>query len=137
MGRQAIKFSVETWAGGDTVNMYGPDDDPAWVANDPVVHAEKLRGTNLYISSGSGLPTSDDVQYYTQDGGGLISGFNLAVGAIIEGVTNLCSRNLKTKLDSLGIPATYQFLPVGTHRWSYWQDALHESWPMLAQGTGI
>ena len=31
MGKQAVKFSVETWAGGKTANMYGPDNDPAWV----------------------------------------------------------------------------------------------------------
>ncbi|MEV6059712.1 alpha/beta hydrolase [Nocardia asteroides] len=136
MGRQFVKFSVETWAGGDTENMYGPDNDPAWVANDPVLNAEKLRGTNLYISSGSGLPVMEDVRYYTE-GNGPMGVVNLGLGVAIEAATNACTQNLKTKLDSLGIPATYMFNPVGTHYWPYWEQALHESWPMLAQGMGI
>ncbi|MBF6202297.1 esterase family protein, partial [Nocardia cyriacigeorgica] len=106
MGRQFVKFSVETWAGGDTENMYGPDNDPAWVANDPVLNAEKLRGTNLYISSGSGLPVMEDVRYYTE-GNGPMGVVNLGLGVAIEAATNACTQNLKTKLDSLGIPATY------------------------------
>ncbi|TCK00305.1 alpha/beta hydrolase [Nocardia alba] len=135
LGKQAVKFSVETWAGGKTVNMYGADNDPAWTENDPVIHAEKLRGTNLYISSGSGMPTNADVEYYLKDGPmGVI---NLGLGVGIEAATNACSQNLKAKLDSLNIPATYQFTPMGTHYWPYWESALHESWPLLAQGMGI
>ncbi|MGW5919904.1 alpha/beta hydrolase [Nocardia fluminea] len=137
MGKQAVKFSVETWAGGKTANMYGPDNDPAWVENDPVINAEKLRGTNLYISSGSGMPTNADVAYYLNGAPGPMGVINLGLGIGIEAATNACSQNLKTKLDSLGIPATYQFTPMGTHYWPYWEQALHESWPLLAQGMGI
>lgn len=136
LGRQFVKLSVETWANGNTVNMYGPDNDPAWAANDPVIGAEKLRGTNLYISSGSGVPQLEDVRYYTE-GNGPQGVVNLGLGIVIEGATNYCSHNLKSKLDSLGIPATYQFPPVGTHYWPYWQQALHDSWPVLAEGMGI
>lgn len=136
VGRSFVKLSVETWAGGNTANMYGPDLDPAWAANDPVINAEKLRGTNLYISSGSGVPTPEDVAYYTE-GNGPQGVVNLGLGVVIEGATNFCSHNLQTRLNSLGIPATYQFPPVGTHYWPYWEEALHDSWPILAQGMGI
>ncbi|MFE1593779.1 alpha/beta hydrolase [Nocardia sp. NPDC058705] len=135
MGKQAVKFAVETWAGGKTVNMYGPDNDPAWVENDPVIHAEKLRGTHLYISSGSGMPTNADIAYYLQKG--LTGVGNLGLGVGIEMATTACSQNLKAKLDSLNIPATYQFTPMGTHYWPYWEQALHDSWPLLAMGMGI
>jgi diacylglycerol O-acyltransferase/trehalose O-mycolyltransferase len=136
IGRQFVKLSVETWTGGNTVNMYGPDNDPAWAANDPVINAEKLRGTNLYISSGSGIPQPEDVRYYTE-GKGEQGVVNLGLGIVIEGATNFCSHNLMYRLNGLGIPATYQFPPVGTHYWPYWQEALHDSWPLLAQGMGI
>ncbi|QCB51014.1 esterase family protein [Rhodococcus sp. PAMC28707] len=136
IGRQFLKLPVETWAGGNTVNMYGPDDDPAWAENDPVINAEKLRGTNLYISSGSGIPQPEDVQYYTE-GNGPQGVVNLGLGMVIEGATNYCSHNLMNKLNELEIPATYQFPPVGTHYWPYWEDALHDSWPLLARGMGI
>ncbi|WP_225727939.1 MULTISPECIES: alpha/beta hydrolase family protein [unclassified Nocardia] len=133
MGQQFVKLSVETWGGGNTLNMFGPADSPLWAANDPVVNAEKLRGTQLYISSGSGIPMADDVNYYLNNGGPT----TLALGVIIEGAVNGCTHNLKTRLDALNIPATYQFDPVGTHYWPYWEKALHDSWPMLAQGMGL
>ncbi|AYF78440.1 esterase family protein [Nocardia yunnanensis] len=131
-GQSFVKLSVNR-GGGNTENMYGPDNSPDWAANDPVVNAEKLRGTTLYISSGSGLPAPADVNYYLNNGGPE----TLALGMIIEGATNACSHNLKARLDGLGIPATYQFPPVGTHYWPYWQQALHDSWPLLAQGMGL
>ncbi|MFJ9369457.1 alpha/beta hydrolase [Nocardia sp. NPDC101769] len=137
MGKQFLKFAVETWAGGKTENMYGPDDSPLWAANDPVINAEKLRGTQLYISSGSGIPLMKDVEYYTKSAPGPQGDINLALGMIIEGGVNACTHNLKDKLDSINIPATYQFDPVGTHYWPYWETALHDSWPLLASGMGI
>ncbi|MGW4122285.1 alpha/beta hydrolase [Nocardia sp. NPDC004711] len=137
MGKQFLKFAVETWAGGKTENMYGPDDSPLWTANDPVINAEKLRGTQLYISSGSGIPLMKDVEYYTKSAPGPQGDINLALGMIIEGGVNACTHNLKDKLDSINIPATYQFDPVGTHYWPYWETALHDSWPLLASGMGI
>ncbi|GAB0104935.1 alpha/beta hydrolase family protein [Nocardia sp. JMUB6875] len=137
MGKQFLKFAVETWAGGNTQNMYGPDDSPLWAANDPVINAEKLRGTNLYISSGSGIPLLKDVEYYTKSAPGPQGDINLALGMLIEGGVDACTHNLKNKLDSINIPATYQFDPVGTHYWPYWENALHNSWPMLAAGMGL
>ncbi|MFE3189834.1 alpha/beta hydrolase [Nocardia sp. NPDC059240] len=133
MGQQFVKLSVETWGGGNTANMYGPADSPLWSANDPVINAEKLRGTQLYISSGSGIPVADDVHYYLSTGGPT----TLALGMVIEAAVNGCTHNLKSRLDALSIPATYQFTPVGTHYWPYWEQALHDSWPLLAQGMGL
>lgn len=124
--------------GGDSANMYGPQGDPMWAANDPYVHAEQLRGLNLFISDGNGLPG----QYDTLDGpytlpgvGGLAN--QVTVGGALEAATNYCSRNLQNRLTELGIPATYDFQPSGTHSWGYWQDALKKSWPVLAQGLGL
>ncbi|MFB7723402.1 MULTISPECIES: alpha/beta hydrolase [unclassified Nocardia] len=136
-GKQFVKLATETWAGGDVTNMYGPDDSPLWAANDPVINAEKLRGTLLYVSSGSGIPVAADVQYYLSNAPGVMGGVNLGLGMIIEGAVNACTVNLKGRLEGLNIPATYQFTPVGTHYWPYWDDALHNSWPILAQGMGI
>ncbi|MBF6215197.1 esterase family protein [Nocardia puris] len=137
IGQQFVKLAVETWAGGDTNNMYGPADSPMWAENDPVINAEKLRGTNLYISSGSGIPVLEDVEYYLNSAPGPMGAVNLSLGVIIEAAVNGCTANLKNKLDSLEIPATFKFNPVGTHYWPYWEEALHESWPILAEGMGI
>ncbi|WP_196812258.1 alpha/beta hydrolase family protein [Nocardia sp. CNY236] len=136
VGQQYVKLTVGR-AGGDTANMYGPDDDPQWAENDPVIHAEKLRGTLLSISTGSGVPLLEDVQYYLEDAPGVNGAINLSLGVAIEAAVHGCTVDLKNKLESLSIPATYQFNPVGTHYWPYWDQALRDSWPLLAQGMGL
>ncbi|WP_416382356.1 alpha/beta hydrolase [Nocardia transvalensis] len=130
--------TVVAAGGGDARNMYGPPDDPMWAANDPYVHADQLRGENLFISSGSGLPG----QFDTLDGPRALPGINglvdqVAVGGAIEAATNYCTRNLQAELDRLGIPATYDLTPTGTHSWGYWETELKKSWAVLAAGLGL
>lgn len=138
VGREAVKLTVNTWGGGDVRNMYGDDDNPAWQDNDPLLHADQLRGANLYISSGNGLPGQWDTlngPYALPGAYGL--GNQLVIGGVIEAATNYCSHNLQGKLDSLNIPATYNFRNSGTHSWGYWHDDFLDSWPVLARGLGI
>ncbi|MFE5475263.1 alpha/beta hydrolase [Nocardia sp. NPDC056541] len=139
IGKQFTKLVVETYGGGDVGNMYGADDDPAWVANDPVVHAEKLRGTRLFVSDASGLPGPhdriDDPYMMNPTPFGLAN--QLVVGGIIEAAVNWCTRNLESRLDELGIPATFDRQASGTHSWGYWRDAFYRSWPVLAAGLGL
>ncbi|MFE3193241.1 alpha/beta hydrolase [Nocardia sp. NPDC059240] len=123
---------------GDSDNMYGPQHDPMWADNDPYVHADQLRGLNLYISNGSGLPGPHDTldsPYALPGVDGLAN--QITVGGVIEAATDYCSHNLQTRLNALGIPATYDFTPTGTHSWGYWHDALINSWPVLARGLGL
>ncbi len=138
VGYTAVNLAVNVWGGGNTVNMYGPQNDPMWAANDPYVHADQLRGLNLFISSGSGLPGQWDTLNgpYTLPGpGGLAN--QVIIGGVIEAAVNYCSHNLQAKLNGLGIPATYDFTPTGTHSWGYWHDALIQSWPVLAAGLQL
>ncbi|WP_459550100.1 alpha/beta hydrolase [Nocardia sp. X0981] len=138
VGSEFVKLTVETWGGGDTENMWGPQGSAEWVANDPYVHAEKLRGLELYVSTGNGLPGRWDTFNgpHTLPGSyGLAN--QLIIGGVIEAGTNFCTHNLKTKLDSLGIPATFNFRDSGTHSWGYWEDEFVVSWPVLAKGLGL
>ncbi|WP_328405923.1 alpha/beta hydrolase [Nocardia sp. NBC_00403] len=138
LGKRFTKLVVETYGGGDVRNMYGEDDDPAWAANDPVVHAEALRGTKLFMSTGNGLPGQWDTlngPYALPGNYGL--GNQILVGGIIEAATNWCTHNLQDRLNQLQIPATFDYAPAGTHSWGYWRDAFYQSWPMLAEGLGI
>ncbi|MGW4715572.1 hypothetical protein [Nocardia sp. NPDC004260] len=32
----------------------------------------------------------------------------------------------------MNIPATFDFRTSGTHSWGYWQEDLHNSWPLIA-----
>jgi diacylglycerol O-acyltransferase / trehalose O-mycolyltransferase len=138
VGYKFVNLAVETWGGGNTVNMYGPENDPMWAAHDPYVHADKLRGLKLFVSSGSGIPGDYDVL----DGPHALPGtYGLAdqviIGGTIEAGVNYCTHNLAARLQTLGIPATFDFQPTGTHSWGYWQDDLHRSWPVLASGLGV
>lgn len=138
VGSEFVKLTVNTWGGGNTDNMWGPEGSPEWVENDPYVNAEGLRGLGLYVSTGNGLPGRWD----TLNGPHTLPGaYGLAnqilVGGVIEAGTNYCTHNLKTRLDSLGIPATFNFRDSGTHSWGYWEDEFKASWPVLAGGLGI
>ncbi|WP_174555262.1 alpha/beta hydrolase [Nocardia anaemiae] len=138
IGQQFVKLAVEGWGGGDTVNMYGPLNDPMWAANDPYLHADQLRGIHLFISTGTGVPGMYDRYNGTHMQPGPRGFFNqLVIGGVIESAVNWCTQNLRSKLDQLGIPATYDFQPTGTHSWGYWQEALKTSWPVLAEGLGL
>ncbi|MGK8486299.1 alpha/beta hydrolase [Nocardia asiatica] len=138
IGREFIKLAVESWGGGDTENMYGPPGDPMWAANDPYLHAEQLRGIRLFLSTGTGVPGMYDTYNgaYAQPGPrGFLN--QLVLGGVIEAAVNWCTHNMRDRLNELGIPATYDFQPTGTHSWGYWQDALKTSWPVLAEGLGL
>jgi S-formylglutathione hydrolase FrmB len=39
----------------------------------------------------------------------------LVIGGVIESAVNWCTQNLRVELDQLGIPATYDLQPTGTH----------------------
>ncbi|CAM2851307.1 alpha/beta hydrolase family protein [Skermania piniformis] len=139
IGYQFVKVTVNVWGGGNVDNMYGPQGDPMWAEHDPVLHAEKLRGTTLYVSSGNGLPGSHDTltdsHLQAQGPGGLAN--QMVVGGAIEVGTNFCSHNLANKLSELQIPATFNFRPNGTHSWGYWEDDFKASWPVIAPPIGL
>jgi len=138
IGYRMVNLTVSVGGGGNTTNMYGRFGDPMWAANDPYLHADRLRGINLYISSGSGLPGRYDVLNgsYNQPG---VSGMasQVLLGGVIEAGVNYCTHNLAAKLTALGIPATFDFPATGTHSWGYWQDEMTRSWPLLAKGLGL
>ncbi|WP_433762446.1 alpha/beta hydrolase [Nocardia sp. CA-135398] len=131
LGQAMIDAVVLRWR-GNPINMWGPPNDPAWAANDPAVHAEMLRGTAIYVSTGTGIPGSLD----TLDGhgirgnGGKLVG-QLVNGGVLEAITNQCAHALHERLRQLDIPATFDLRPTGTHSWGYWQEDLHKSWPMI------
>ena len=95
-------------------------------------------GTELFISTGSGLPGPHDTLNNEAINGQVGTLANqVIVGGVIEAAVNYCTHNLAYRLNDLKIPATFDFKPTGTHSWGYWQDDLHNSWPMLAHSLGV
>ncbi|WP_246023422.1 alpha/beta hydrolase [Nocardia yunnanensis] len=136
---QAFARIVVASEGGDADNMYGPVGDPMWADNDPYLHADRLRGLGLFLSSGNGIPGQYDVVdgRFVLDPG--IDGYleHLLYDGTIEAATGYCTRNLAARLADLGIPATVDLPPDGTHSWGVFRDELYKSWPVLTKGLGL
>lgn len=132
LGRAYVTTVVESRGDGNVENMWGPVDDPDWVANDAIVNAEKLRGTDLYVSSATGLPGQHERLDQAQvNGDAAVLANQILVGGVIEAATAECTHRFVNRISELDIPVQAVFRPVGTHSWGYWQDDLHQSWPMI------
>ncbi|MFA9270842.1 esterase family protein [Svornostia abyssi] len=97
-----------------------------WRSVNPYDLAEKLRGTELYVSSGNGRPgpfeKPDDLNI---------------LGNPIEEWSWNNSRAFVKRLEQLDIPATVDLYRGGTHTWPYWERQMIRSWPVLAKGLGL
>lgn len=132
--------NLVTAAGGaNSANMWGPVGGPGWVEHDPYVNAAKIPRVPIFISSGSGLPGVHDQLNDPRIAGnvGALAGQTITGGAI-EAATSACTHMLQLRTDSLGMDNIHYDFPIGgTHSWGYWEDDLHQSWPMLAAGMGV
>lgn len=114
--------------------MWGPMGGPYNRANDALVNAHKLRGTALYVSTATGLAAEEDmVSYIAAQGATPAQAQGAALvlqveGGVIEAAINGCNHDLRAKLDSMNIPAHYEFRNVGTHSWPGWREDLENSW---------
>ncbi|GAB0107411.1 hypothetical protein JMUB6875_64050 [Nocardia sp. JMUB6875] len=128
---QAQARAVVGTFGGEPDNMFGPADNPQWAAHDVLNHAEALRGKAVYLSAGSGLPGEHDTPGNPDLRNAVLFGGPIEAGA------DMCTRQLADRLAQLGIAATVNRRPTGTHSWPYWADELARSWPTVAAGLGI
>ncbi len=138
LGKAMMYASMTEYGGGNPANMWGPVWDPEWDAHDVVAHPEGLRGIDLYVSAGNGLPGRYDTlanPYFKGDVVKLAD--QIVVGGGLEAAVDTCTHWLADSLATHGIPATFDFRPDGTHAWTYWQDDFKASWPVLARGLGL
>ena len=129
MAQGPITFSIVN-RGGDPANMWGPPGSRDWGEHDPASMVDRLRGKTVYLSSGSGLPGPHEDELKPQ------LAENIFFGVPIEAGVDTCVTDFANLLRASRIPADIDQNPVGTHSWSYWQDALHASWPSLSPVLG-
>ncbi|AKK10240.1 alpha/beta hydrolase [Corynebacterium uterequi] len=121
--------------------MLGPVGGDFAKRNDALLNAEGLRETkHLYFSNGSGLASITDTPSYLMEHGAspqaaVAGSSTLQIeGGVIEFATNASTHQLEAKLNSLGIPATFNFRNTGTHSWPSWRADQYDSWPILQAG---
>ncbi|MFB8005011.1 alpha/beta hydrolase [Nocardia sp. NPDC056000] len=123
--------------GASASNMWGAPGNPAWAAHDPIVNADRLRGVALYISAGDGTAGVHDTLADPSIGGDAARlADRMLVGGNMESVVRGCTATLTDRLAAQGIPAQVVYR-AGTHAWPYWQDDVHDSWPMFAAALGV
>ncbi|MFI6038549.1 alpha/beta hydrolase [Streptomyces sp. NPDC051315] len=94
---------------------------PTWRAHNPRVRAAGLRGTGLYVSSGSGVA----------------GGSGDWLPETLESALWPSAHHFTDTLALLGIPVTTHYYAGGGHSWAYWKREFTASWPMLARALGV
>ncbi|MFC4605348.1 alpha/beta hydrolase [Rhodococcus kronopolitis] len=124
--REAIRVAMLNAGLYNSDAMWGPPWDRAWLDHDPFVQAEGLRGLPMWIAAGSGLPGPHDQPQYP------IDYVNTATAMGLEALSLAQTRAFQVQLMVMGIDtAHFDFPPVGTHSWPYWQDQLWAMLPMM------
>ncbi|MFD6356651.1 alpha/beta hydrolase [Nocardia tengchongensis] len=127
--REALRIAA-LQGGGYDLTALAPAGSLAWRRLDPTAVAPQLRDIGLYVSAATGIPGN-------YDSGASIDEIAITAGAsIIEAVSCVTTRAFQDRLEALGIAATFDYPPVGTHRWQYWVSALAAARPHVLSAIG-
>lgn len=134
MGRAITTLTVAS-RGGNPENLWGPPTSPEWAAHDSVVGAERLRGTQIFLSAAPGSPSAAAyaaAQEYPE-----ILTVMLGGGSLLEAGARVCTERLAGRLAELDIPARIEYLPEGMHAWPDFHEQLSRSWPSVAAALRV
>lgn len=120
-------FLAEQLCAGDDPTAAGPLGDPvrnagAWDAADPTKHAEALRGTTVWLSSGTGVPCDP------ADAANLVY-----PTAASEPLMRRAADAFSAALAEARVPHTNQHRACGVHWWTTWTPALADFWAVAAR----
>lgn len=136
IGQALTRITVAS-RGGDPANLWGPPDSPQWAAHDSYLAADKLRGTSIYLSAASGLPSPPDLAAIAAARNVAAALDSAGGGAVLEAGARTCTERFAARLTELHIPATVRYAAMGTHSWPDFAAALAPAWDALAAGLGI
>jgi len=115
---------------GDPLRVWGSPvlNADNWRAHDPYELAPNLRGTGLYVSSGTtGLPGEYDDPAPGEQ-------FVVHPQEVAAGDT---TRDFVARLRALGIPVTAHIYLNGWHDWKSWEQEMHRYWPLMMAALGV
>ncbi|NLG55190.1 MAG: esterase family protein [Rhodococcus sp.] len=122
--RSAIRLAMLDAGRYNVDAMWGPPWSGAWIRNDPMEFAPRLRDNNtrVWVSAGSGVPAPGGWSRHTPT-----DVFNTGTGAGLEVLSVSTSRAFQVKMSLLGgNNVTYNFEPRGIHTWRYWEKQIHD-----------
>jgi len=133
---------------GSTENAdpYGKLGDPLWdrwnwLEHDPYVNAKNLRGSGVYLSSGTtgrvGELDLTPQEVYEQKEGDLVEVAKAYVaGSVSEKLIGITNEDLAARLKAMNIPATVHLYGDGLHSWPWWNREYKLAWPLIMKALG-
>jgi diacylglycerol O-acyltransferase / trehalose O-mycolyltransferase len=114
-GQGWIGLAMGDAGGYKKEDMWGPDNDPAWTRNDPLVNVGQLvaNNTRLWVYCGNGTP--NELGGANLPATFLESNFMIGVNKKFQDAYNAAG----------GHNATFNFPAYGTHSWEYWGAQLN------------
>ncbi|MFI5719120.1 alpha/beta hydrolase [Nocardia sp. NPDC051750] len=134
LGRAVTVMTVAS-RGGNPENLFGPPASPEWLEHDSLLGADRLRGTEIYLSVANGTPSGAALMSIGDSPE--ILAVLLGGGSLLEQGARLCTERLADRLTELDIPAVVDYLPEGMHSWPDFEVQLHRSWPTLSRALEI
>ncbi|MGA9373606.1 MAG: esterase family protein [Mycobacterium sp.] len=125
-GQGWIGLSMGDAGGYKKEDMWGADNDPAWIRNDPLVNVDKLvaNNTRLWVYCGNGSPNE-------------LGGANLPATFLESNFMIGGNRKFEAAyIAAGGQNAVFNFPPYGTHSWEYWGAQLNAMKPDLQRTLG-
>ncbi|QYH19118.1 esterase family protein [Corynebacterium aquatimens] len=102
--------------------MWGSVLNPRRYENDPFLNMGNLRGRDVYVSAGSGIPGPADEKYLPE---------HRAAGIALERVANFTTKLWATKATVTGVQHTAVFTPTGLHNWDQFGSQLEATKPRI------
>jgi diacylglycerol O-acyltransferase/trehalose O-mycolyltransferase len=121
-----INISMGNAGGFKSDDMWGPQSDPAWQRNDPMVQLPKIisNGTRIWVYCGNGTPND-------------LGGNNLPA-KFLESLTRRTNDTFKdTYIADGGNNGVFNLPDSGTHDWPYWGQQLQLMKPDILKTLGV
>lgn len=119
----AIPAAMLDAGGYSATDMWGVPGTGRWVENDPFMNiaTTAANGTDVYITSGSGLPSNLTDPIILQDPVGQ------ATGATLEALSMASTQQYEVAARAAGVNVTTSYSFDGIHAWGTWNRNLWES----------
>ncbi|MCP1387548.1 esterase family protein [Corynebacterium sp. TA-R-1] len=102
--------------------MWGSVLNPRRYENDPFLNMGNLRGRDVYVSAGSGVPGPADAKYLPE---------HRAAGIALERVASFTTKLWAAKATATAVPHTAVFTPTGLHNWDQFGSQLEATKPRI------